>query len=251
MHLSGRRANLPAFTFAVLALRARPATAATIPGRSPDCPRGRLGARTRQASERRCTPSERIFRWLALSVEPVEVMVDDDVGGAGRGARLRSLPGSRRCVELDAVACPRRNAASDASIWWRSQAGGHGGARKSAATSPRSGHGVDVVPDLGVPRTTTSACPKPRPGGEVDTGIGVRQAFAHEVLARDAEIDSAAADLTGRFPRRTNRRSRRRRQPFNAARLGPVAADCRNLHSGAFEDREASSFIRPWRAAQW
>ena len=33
-----------------------------------------LRALTRQASERRITPSDRIFRWFALSVEPVEVM---------------------------------------------------------------------------------------------------------------------------------------------------------------------------------
>ena len=90
----------------------------------------------------------------------------------------------------------RRTAASAASIWWRSRSRRPWRGRKSAATSSRSSIVSTSIQTSGT-ATTTSARPKPRRAHDLDARVRVGQRLAHQVLAGDAEIDAAGADLAG------------------------------------------------------
>ena len=185
--------------------RARASSAAISPISAVSAAGRGLRDATRQASERRITPSSSTFRWLARKRRAGGGDVDDDVGGAGRRGALRWRRGFRRCGKPGCRACARRIAGSSRQYLVAMRSRRPWRWRKSAATSSRSAM-VSTSSQTSGTATTTSACAEAEAGEDLGTRFPVGQRLAQQVLAGDAEID-----------RRLGRARRRSRTPIGSS----------------------------------
>ena len=132
---------------------------------------------------------------VGAQVEPVVVM-STMMSASRPPARLRSRRGFRRCGKPGCRACARRTAASSRQYLVAMRSRRPWRWRKSAATSSRSAM-VSTSSQTSGTATTTSARAEAEAGHDLGALFPVGQRLAQQVLAGDAEVDAACAELAG------------------------------------------------------